>query len=113
MDKVQLNEIVNKVTRKVHKLIGKSLRSIILYGSYARGDYDAESDIDIMVLADLEGDDLMRIEKQVFTIAWNIGTEYGILVAAYVNNYDTFNARIGISPFYRNVINDGVSVYAI
>jgi hypothetical protein len=33
------------------RLPGKFLDSIYLYGSYARGDHDAESDIDIMVLA--------------------------------------------------------------
>ena len=29
------------------------LKSVILYGSYARGDYTVDSDIDIMILVDL------------------------------------------------------------
>ena len=33
--------------------LGDKLDKVILYGSYARGDYDDESDIDIMVLADI------------------------------------------------------------
>lgn len=33
--------------------MGNDLRKIILYGSYARGDYCEESDVDIMILSAL------------------------------------------------------------
>jgi uncharacterized protein len=33
--------------------LGEKLEKVILFGSYARGDYDEESDIDIMVIADI------------------------------------------------------------
>jgi predicted nucleotidyltransferase len=33
--------------------LGNDLRKIILYGSYARGDYCEESDVDIMILSAL------------------------------------------------------------
>ena len=37
----------------IKKIYGSSLQSVILYGSYARGDYSQESDIDIMILVNL------------------------------------------------------------
>ena len=37
-----LNEYVNELT----KIYGSHLKKIILYGSYARGDYREDSDID-------------------------------------------------------------------
>ena len=35
---------------EVRKIYGSHLKSVILYGSYARGDYTKDSDIDIMIL---------------------------------------------------------------
>ena len=37
----------------VKQYFGKNLKSIIVYGSYARGDYNESSDIDIMILVTL------------------------------------------------------------
>ena len=39
-------------------IFGGSLEQIWLYGSYARGDFDSESDVNIMVLVDLPKDKL-------------------------------------------------------
>ena len=49
--KRQLNEILERVVGGSKTLFGDNLDSVILFGSYARGDYDDESDIDIMIMA--------------------------------------------------------------
>ena len=36
-------------SRGVKNILGKNLRKVILYGSYARGDYNDNSDVDTMV----------------------------------------------------------------
>ena len=43
---------------EVRKIYGSHLKSVILYGSYARGDYTKDSDIDIMILVDLPDEKL-------------------------------------------------------
>ena len=48
-----LTEVLKKYVEDVHKIYGDKLRTIILYGSYARGDFGPDSDIDIMILVDL------------------------------------------------------------
>ena len=35
-----------------NKMYGEHLRSVVLYGTYARGDDTADSDVDIMLLVD-------------------------------------------------------------
>ncbi|MEG1972553.1 MAG: nucleotidyltransferase domain-containing protein, partial [Oscillospiraceae bacterium] len=45
----QLQTILSAVYQKSVAEFGDKLDAVILYGSYARGDYDSESDIDIMV----------------------------------------------------------------
>ena len=37
----------------IKKIYGSHVRQIILYGSYARGDFRPDSDVDIMILVDM------------------------------------------------------------
>ena len=41
-------------------------KQMILYGSYARGDYGDNSDMDIMVLTELTDDRIIQIEDEIF-----------------------------------------------
>ena len=52
--------------------MGDSLKQMILYGSYARGDYRDNSDMDIMVLTELTDDRIIQIEDEIFDAAYDI-----------------------------------------
>lgn len=54
----RLNEMLKKYVEDVHKIYGESLKTVILYGSYARGDFRPDSDIDILILVDLSDDEI-------------------------------------------------------
>ncbi len=45
-----LRLILSDVTAGLREIFGEKLENVILYGSYARGDADEESDIDVMAL---------------------------------------------------------------
>ena len=53
-------DILKDFTEKMEVLFGRSLNKIILYGSYARGDYKENSDIDIMILVDSSKDTIKQ-----------------------------------------------------
>lgn len=46
----QLKQVLDVVAENARSIFGTSLHSVILFGSYVRGDYDEESDIDILPL---------------------------------------------------------------
>lgn len=48
-----IRNIVYDFSVEVKEVLGNTLSSIILYGSYAKGDYCENSDIDIMILTGL------------------------------------------------------------
>ena len=52
------NRILCEFRNKTKSIMGDSLKQMILYGSYARGDYGDNSDMDIMVLTELT--DIMK-----------------------------------------------------
>ena len=42
--------IVKKYADAAQRILGEKLYAVILFGSCARGDYDSESDIDLLVV---------------------------------------------------------------
>ncbi len=71
MDKTKINEIIKKFAKEVYKKYKCS--EIILFGSYAKGNYNSDSDIDIaVILKDYDNLlktqlDLMRIRRKIDT----------------------------------------------
>ena len=53
-----MDDLVHQYIELLSEIYGNHLKTVILYGSYARGDYTEDSDIDIMVLLDLSDIDI-------------------------------------------------------
>lgn len=105
-----IQEIINDFTVKIRKLLGNSLKQIVLYGSYARGDFNENSDIDIMILIDMEDKELENYYEKIVEIAYDIESEqnFKIHLSPIVKNIDKFNYWLDTVPFYMNVKKEGV-----
>jgi len=107
-----LNQITNTVTESAKELLGDKLHSVILYGSYARGDFNEDSDIDIMVLADIDDKEIWRWRRQLNKKTGGLDLEHNIVISVHMKNKHLFDSCIPILPFYQNVVKDGVTLYA-
>lgn len=105
-----INNIINEFTKKVRELLGDRVKKIILYGSYARGDYKSNSDIDIMILTDLNFDEIEKYRDEISDIAFDIELEKGIVISPVIKNIDRYNARVDIVPFFMNIQKEGVAL---
>ena len=105
-----INNILEEFTNKVKILLGNRVKKIILYGSYARGDYNKDSDIDIMILTDLNFEEIEEFREKISDIAYDIEEEndFNITLSPLVKNMENYNKRINVIPFYMNVQRDGV-----
>lgn len=105
-----INKIIEEFTNKVKLLLGDRVKRIILYGSYARGDYNKDSDIDIMILTDLNFEEIEKYRDKISDIAYDIeeDNDFNITLSPLVKNIDNYNKRINVIPFYMNVQRDGV-----
>jgi predicted nucleotidyltransferase len=110
--KLRLRKVKQEISEKIQQILGEKLRKIILYGSYARGDFDEESDIDIMVLADLTDDEIRKYEKQLIEMSSKIDLKYNVLTSIFVKNSEFFYTQVNVLPFYYNVKKDGKELYA-
>ena len=80
--------------------------TLILYGSYARGEQREDSDIDILVLLDKEKisfDDQKRIAYPLY----HIELETGIIISPMIFSRSLWETRHRITPFYKNVTREG------
>lgn len=101
-------EILLDFSRGVKEILGKNLTKVILYGSYARGDFQENSDIDIMVLTTLTDSEIEIVETRIFDLAFDYQMEYGMDISVVVKNEEHFNYWLGALPFYNNVHEEGV-----
>ena len=49
-DKTKLNKITSQIVEAYRDIYGQSIKNIVMYGSFARGDFDDESDIDFAAI---------------------------------------------------------------
>jgi predicted nucleotidyltransferase len=103
--------IAQRAISELKGLFGERLKQIILYGSYARGDFDGESDVDIMVLADMGREETVNYRQQVRNISHDIGLDNNIYVSIKLNSAGFFFEKLSMSGFYKNIVNEGVVLY--
>ncbi len=104
----RIDNIINDFIEQVSNLIGNRLKKVILYGSYARGDFDKNSDIDIMILTDFNEKEIIKARMQIRDLACELELENDVIISPIVRNIEKYNARTKIIPFYINVQKEGV-----
>lgn len=107
-----IKQIIREFTIKSKELLGNHLKQMILYGSYARGDFNENSDIDIMILIDMKDRELENYYEKIIELAYDIESEneFKIHLSPLVKNIDKFNYWLDTIPFYMNVEREGVSL---
>ena len=105
-----LNAVLRDTVSGLQKLFGDRLKNIWLYGSYARGDQTDESDIDVMALVDLSAGELARYRWQISDFSSDLDLKYGVLLAIKLQDRATFDFYGAASPFFQNVMREGVSL---
>lgn len=101
-------KVIMDFAHDVKKILGRQLSKIILYGSYARGDYHENSDMDIMILTTLTDEEIEKKETELFDLAFDYQIAYNVDISVVVKNEDHFNYWLGVLPFYNNVNREGV-----
>ncbi len=104
--------LVNEFINQVKEILGEHLKRVILYGSYARGDFQDNSDIDIMFLTDFEGEEIIKWRNKIVEVAYNIEFDNNFYIdfSPLVKNINDYNTRIEFVPFYMNVQKEGIEL---
>lgn len=107
----KLNMLISQIVVYSKEVFGDKFRNVILYGSYARGDYDDESDIDIMIMVDMEPEELKAYRKKMVPFIADLNLKNDVFMVSKLQSLSFFHKWKDTIPFYQNVLKDGV-VYA-
>ena len=83
-----VRDTIYQFSQQIKKLFGQHVSKIIVYGSYARGDY----------------------QNDVYDIAFEIEMSTGIDISPVVKNETQYEYWVDVLPYYRNVQEEGVVV---
>ena len=108
----RLMSVLHGYVTEIKAIYGESLKRIILYGSYARGDQTADSDIDIVILVDMAEMEIKSHRNRLSDATFDVNFENDVLIMPIVQNEAFFDRWVGAYPFYNNVNNEGVELYA-
>ena len=103
--------ILSKYVSELEKIYGAYLKSVILYGSYARGDFSEESDIDIMILLDLDDMLIKKYRHELSGITYDFNMDYNIDIKPIAKSQEHFEKWEDTYPFYKNVKSEGVKLF--
>jgi predicted nucleotidyltransferase len=91
---------------------GDDLLRVVLFGSKARGDFDYESDLDLLVVVRFPDEDYWRHRKQIVDMAWEAGFEHSLVLSTVIRTpaeYDRMQHDRLL--FYRNIKQDGIELW--
>jgi len=79
-------EALEAFLKELKGKFGDRIEEVIVFGSYARGDYDEESDIDVLIVGDVPFDDVIEISTEILL-------KYGELISPMVISPEEFRRR--------------------
>lgn len=103
----QLDIISEQIKECYKSVYGSDIVEIILYGSYARGDYTSDSDIDLVAIVKGDRPVLQEKLKTVWDMSADIGLDNDVIISPMVIPYDEFLKYEKVLPYYQNISEEG------
>ncbi len=101
----KIEPIVREFKQALQTLYGDRLHDLILFGSYARGDYDDESDIDLMVVLNDETVDTYAEIRRISGIETDILLKHGLPISPLPVSHQRY--QTSFMPVYQEARREG------
>lgn len=110
MTEAKIKKVIALFAEEAKRVYGAKLKTVILYGSCARGDFQADSDIDILLLLNVPKENLAMERKKLFSITDKLDLEYEVVLAPVLQSYEVYQNYLAVSAYYQNVQREGVKI---
>ena len=97
---------------RLQQRYGDDLRCVKLFGSKARGDFDDESDLDILIILRMDPDKFRCYWNEIVDMAWQVEWTHGLVTSLIIKDeseYERFtDSNLLLS---RNIEHDGIVLW--
>jgi predicted nucleotidyltransferase len=94
--------------KRLRQMLPQNVLDIRLFGSEARGEATAESDIDVFVVVQPDSDRI-RLEDRIIDIAFDVNLEFGVYISPRVVTNAILNDPVRReTAFLKNVAREGI-----
>ena len=90
-NKTEALHILKEAYERFSNMFPNQVRDAYLYGSFARGDYDDESDVDILLTVDVPLEEITEYQKAISVINSDLSLSHNITVSATVKSKMLFD----------------------
>lgn len=103
----KLHQLLEELKAGLEQIYGDQLRGVYLFGSYARGDQDAESDVDILILLNDYNEYGLEIDRTGEVVS-SLSLKYGLTISRiFVREPDWQGLQ---TPLLRNVREESIPI---
>ena len=107
-ERAALSALVGRLRQRY----GNDLRRVVLFGSKARGDFDNESDLDVLVVISMSTDMYRHYWNDIVDIACDIELKYGVVISLIIKETANYAAmRSQGLLLARNIEQDGIDLW--
>jgi uncharacterized protein len=107
MNEKRQEKLLDSISQGMSQLFGDKLERVILYGSYARGEADPDSDVDILI--GLRGDfDYGALIRQTSELVARLSLDYEVVISRAFISQERFEKEK--TPFTLNIHLEGILI---
>ena len=100
---------IRDYVRRVSTDLADAVVSIMLYGSQARGEAGAESDIDLFIVVRR---DTPAVREALSDIAWQVQFEHGVVISDIIRNLNQLRQmQAHRFPYYQSLEREGILLW--
>jgi len=101
-----VGEILKKFKEELRRILGDKFVKLILFGSFARGDYKFGSDIDVLLVVKEEPTE--EEELKISLLTTDMSLTHDIVISCFTYPYDAFQKWE--TPFLMNIRREGINI---
>ena len=105
----KLMKSLAKMSSDLHGVFGNSMYKVILYGSYARGEQEPDSDVDIALI--LKDKSTESIHDRMIDVVVDYELDLGVTLSVVPIEMDQYIEWRLTLPFYKNIDKEGITIW--
>lgn len=106
----RIEAVIQEYVGEVKRILGGDFVKALLFGSYARGEQQEDSDIDIAIFTNRPAGDIYELIHAIAEPTFEYNVKYNVMLAPVLHNIKEFYRRVAYVPFYQSIEREGIAV---